>query len=299
MKIERLFAITNILLQKKTVTAAELAQEFGVSVRTIYRDMDILSSSGVPIFTEKGRNGGISVMDHYTLSKTLLTDEEQNQIIMALQSINATGNLEVKDALRKLGNIFQKSIESWIEVDFTEWSKSDEEKETFSIIRDCILSATAVTFRYYNLKGEETKRIVEPLKVVFKSMSWYLYGYCRKRRDFRFFKLSRIKKLEVLTDTFDTKVPETVSFQYSNKSNNLVRMKLKIDRSMAFRVLDEFRSGIISEENDYYLVNVELPKSEWLYSYLLSFGETLTVLEPEEIRMEFIERVKKIEKNYI
>ncbi|RDU22026.1 helix-turn-helix transcriptional regulator [Anaerosacchariphilus polymeriproducens] len=299
MKIDRLFAITNILIQKKTVTAAELAQEFGVSVRTIYRDMDILSSCGIPIFTEKGRNGGISVMDHYTLSKTLLTDEEQNQIIMALQSVNVTGNVEVKDALRKLGNIFQKNIESWIEVDFSEWGKSEEDKEIFYIIRDCILSAQAVTFWYYNGRGEETKRIVEPLKVVFKSMSWYLYGYCRKRKDFRFFKLSRIKNLEVLTDTFDTKIPEEVSFQYKNKFSNIIRLKLKIDRSMGFRVFDEFRSGIITEEKEYFLVDIGLPRSQWLYSYLLGFGETLTVLEPEEIRIEMIDIIKRIEKNYI
>lgn len=298
MKLDRLFAITNLLIDKKTVTAAELAEEFGVSVRTIYRDMDVLSSCGIPVYTEKGRNGGISVMDCYTLSKTLLTDEEQKQIIMALQSMEVTGQIEVGEALLKLRNVFQKNVESWIEIDFSSWEQSDKGRELFGIIKNSILCTKPLSFSYYNSKGEKSNRVVEPLKVVFKGYSWYLYGYCRKRKDFRFFKLSRIEEVHILTDSFETKTPDTVSAKYEEEHYEMVFLKLKINRSMGFRIYDEFRNGKITEEKDCFLIEVYMPKSQWLFSYLLGYGETLTILEPPEIRNKYLEKVKKIEKNY-
>lgn len=298
MKIDRLFAITNILIDKKTVTAAELAAEFGVSVRTIYRDMDILSTCGIPIFTEKGRNGGISIMEQYTLNKTLLTDEEQKQVIMALQSVNVTGNLEVNEALLKVRNVFQKNIKNWIEIDFASWGENEKEKEIFTVIRDSILYTKPVSFLYFSGKGEKSERIVEPLKVIFKGQSWYLYGYCRKRKDFRFFKLSRMSNLKSLSDTFDTEVPDKVSLEYKEPQEELVLLKLRINRSMGFRIFDEFKKAKITEEKETFLVEVYLPKSQWLFSYLLGYGDTLTILEPSEVKQEFVKKLNNIRTNY-
>lgn len=298
MKIDRLFAITNLLIDKKTVTAADLAAEFGVSVRTIYRDMDILSTCGIPIFTEKGRNGGISIMEQYTLNKTLLTDEEQKQIIMALQCVNETGNMEVSEALLKLRNVFQKNIKSWIEIDFSTWGENEKEKEIFSVIRDSILYNNPISFTYFSNKGEESNRVVEPLKVVFKGYSWYLYGYCRRRKDFRFFKLSRMSNLKSISDTFDTEIPDKVSLEYKEPQRELVLVKIRVHRSMGFRIYDELINAKITEEKDTFLVEVALPKGQWLFSYLLGYGETLTILEPIELQQEFMEKLNNIIFNY-
>lgn len=178
MKIDRLFAITNILINKRTVTAAELAEQLGVSVRTIYRDIEILSVNGVPIYTHQGKGGGISIMDGYTIDKTLLSDEEQKQVLLALQSIQAAGHINVENSLNKLRNVFKKDSANWIEIDFSGWEQSDEEKKIFELVRDGILHSTALAFSYYSNTGIKTERIVEPHKLIYKRLQlvliWFL-----------------------------------------------------------------------------------------------------------------------------
>lgn len=300
MKIDRLFSITNMLIDKKTVTAAELADYFNVSIRTIYRDIDILSANGIPIFTSQGKGGGISIVDSYSIDKTLLSDDEQKQVLMALQSVKATGQLEVNEAISKLGGLFQKKNTNWIEIDFSNWQQSDKDKEIFSIIKDSIFNSKAVSFSYFNNKGEKSYRIVEPLKLVFKGQSWYLYGYCRKRDDFRFFKLRRIEELISLEDTIEVKEPSNIPKDYEINNNYEVKnVKLKIDSTMAFRVYDEFQKGKIEFKDNYFIVEVTLQNNDWLYSYLLSFGNKLEVLEPMDIREDFKKLVKGILNNYL
>ena len=86
----RLFEILYQLLGKENVTAAKLAKHFEVSTRTIYRDLDALSAAGIPVYTEKGRNGGVRLMKGFVLNKSLLSKEEQNEILFALQSLKET-----------------------------------------------------------------------------------------------------------------------------------------------------------------------------------------------------------------
>ncbi len=97
MQIDRLFQIVYLLLDRKTMTAKELAAHFEVSVRTILRDIDTLSSASVPIYTIQGKGGGISLLDGYVLNKAALSQAEQNQILIALQILAAAGNTDVKE----------------------------------------------------------------------------------------------------------------------------------------------------------------------------------------------------------
>lgn len=297
MKIDRLFSIVNILLSKNTVTATELANEFNVSVRTIYRDIEFLSTNGIPIYATQGKGGGISILEGYSIDKTLLSNEEQKQIIMALQSVNATGQVNVKESLLKVANIFKNNEINWVEVDFSSWQQNNKDKEIFKILRDCIFSRTEVSFFYYNLKGEKSNRTVEPYKLVFKVNTWYLYGYCNKRKEMRFFKLTRINDLKTLHKNFQKRNLPSNNYSYKEE-NNLIQLKLQVNASMGFRVYDEFRNGIIIEKDNYFLVDIEIPKGQWLFSYLLSFENNIKVLEPEEIKEKYIEIVKNIIKNY-
>ena len=89
MKNDRLFQIVYLLLDKGTMTAPELARALEVSVRTIYRDIDALSLAGVPVYATQGKNGGVSLLPNYAFDKALLSDEEQNQILYAIQSLRA------------------------------------------------------------------------------------------------------------------------------------------------------------------------------------------------------------------
>lgn len=301
MKIDRLFAITNILINKRTVTAAELAEQFGVSVRTIYRDIEILSVNGVPIYTHQGKGGGISIMEGYTIDKTLLSDEEQKQVLLALQSIKAAGHINVENSLNKLRNVFKKDSANWIEIDFSGWEQSDEEKKIFELVRDGILHSTALAFSYYSNTGIKTERIVEPHKLIYKGYSWYLYGFCRLRKDFRFFKLRRIENLSVSDKKhFQNNTPApSLKVSDSNNSEEKHKVILKIDASLAFRVYDEFRNGVIKNCGDYFIVEILLSDKEWVYNYLLGFGSALEVLEPKQYRDRCMEELQKTIKKYL
>lgn len=295
MKTERLFEITFVLLEKRSVTAKELAERFGVSVRTIYRDLDILSACGIPIYTEQGRHGGIYLMEQYSLNKTLLTDTEQSQVVMALQSIKATGQEDVAAPLSKLKGIFQKEFDDWIEIDFSSWGSSEGEKELFSMIRESIRRSVSLHFTYVNTRGESAARSVDPYKLVFKGQSWYLFAYCNLKKDFRFFKLSRIEQPHMEEASFSKRIlPVFKGTDYERQVHQSVKVKLKIDAAIGYRVLDEFRNDILETTETYYIVEKQINDRNWLLTYLLGFGDQMEVLEPTEVRKAYTELLKKM-----
>ena len=114
MQESRLFKIVYHLLDKGQATAPELAEKFEVSVRTIYRDIDALSGAGIPVYAEAGRNGGIHLMSDFVLDKAVLSEEEKQEILTALQSINLTNNIGINQTLQKLSAIFCISSENWL-----------------------------------------------------------------------------------------------------------------------------------------------------------------------------------------
>lgn len=300
MKNDRLFAITYTLINKKSITAPELARQFDVSVRTIYRDIDTLSANGIPIYCVQGKGGGISILDHYSIDKTILSDTEQDQVLMALQSLQVTGQLDVENSISKLASLFHKDLDNWIEVDFSGWGQNDKEKEIFTLIRNSIHDSTLLTFTYFSNKGVESKRIVEPYKLVFKGMQWYLYAYCRTRNDYRFFKLSRMKQLSSLADTFHKSSSQSDSFESTTYSmGEPLKISLLIDKCMAFRVYDEFKNAKITLENDKFFVQAQMPKNDWLIHYLLGFGNALEIVEPQELRDEISKKLKEILNKYL
>lgn len=298
MKIDRLFSIVQILINKKMVTAGELAEHFNVSVRTIYRDIDILSANGIPVYCSQGKGGGISILDNYVIDKAMLSDDEQKQVLLSLQSVNATGQIDVGDSLIKLRNVFKKNNTDWIEIDFSNWEQSDNEKEIFESIKYSIINCRVIECSYFNTKGEISKRKIEPYKLVFKGYQWYVYGFCLMRNDFRFFKLTRIDDLTVLNETFSRKEGISVNTKYNIDTNEIVKVKLKINSRMAARVYDEFRKGKITFNGEFFIVEANIPKNEYLYTYFLAYGNDLEVIEPVEVRREMKILLEKIINKY-
>lgn len=299
MQINRLFEIVYILLDKKIVTAKELSKHFEVSVRTIYRDIDILSGAGIPIYTNKGKGGGISLIEDFVLNKSVLSEKEQKEILMSLQSLNAMKYLEVEPILKKLSTVFNKESTNWIDVDFSHWGSNDTEKEKFKIIKTAILNSEVLGFDYFSSYGEKTSRIAEPLKLVFKGQGWYLYAYCRLKNEFRIFKLRRIHTLVLLNENFKREVPANI-WEGAGKSYNteMVTLVLRIDEKMAYRIFDEFeQENIIRNKDGSYTTTITFPSGEWIFGYIMSYGEYAEVIEPKNIRKEikrkFEESVKK------
>lgn len=115
MQESRLFKIVYHLLDKGQAAAPELAEKFEVSVRTIYRDIDALSGAGVPVYAEAGRNGGIHLMHDFVLDRAVLSEEEKQEILTALQSISFMNKIGSNETLQKLSAIFNMSSENWLE----------------------------------------------------------------------------------------------------------------------------------------------------------------------------------------
>ena len=203
MKDNRLFRILYYILERGKVTASELADKFEVSVRTIYRDIDSISSAGIPIYALQGKGGGIEIAEDFVLSKSLLSENEKRQIMSALQGLDNTAIQHENELLTKLSALFKMKNTSWIEVDFNNWQNNKRYEKVFNDIKSAILNKNIISFSYFSSNEEETNRSVKPVRLLFKSQDWYLYALCLLRHDFRYFKLSRIKNLEISAEKFE------------------------------------------------------------------------------------------------
>ncbi|SJZ43296.1 helix-turn-helix transcriptional regulator [Anaerorhabdus furcosa] len=291
MSAERLFKILNRLIDKNTCTAQELAEELEVSIRTIYRDIDTLTLSGIPVITTQGKGGGITLLDNHIINKTFLTSVEQEQIIMALQSIQNT-SASSSELVLKLKNLFRKDTTNWIEVDLDDWGMTNN---VFEILREAILEKYVVELSYWGLSGKNTIRKVKPARLVFKGKAWYLQGYCLNRKDYRTFKLVRIEKAQITEERFtDILNPPKI---ISEDDSNYEKVILHFDYQYKMRILEEFMESQIQFLDNWIEVVMEVPIDTWIKGYVLSFGSHVQVIEPTHLRQEVEEEIKKMIEN--
>ena len=297
MKDNRLFRILYYILEKEKVTANELAEKFEVSVRTIYRDIDSISSVGVPIFTTQGKGGGIKIDNEFILNKSLFDTNEKEQIIAALQGLEKTNEAYKSELITKLSALFKIKNSNWIEIDFTSWGSNNTYQDLFNALKIAIINKNIISFSYNSSKAEKINRRVKPIRLLFKEQDWYLYAFCLLRNDFRYFKLSRIKDLEVLAINYEDNF-ENIVLKREIKYENTVNIKLKFNKSVAFRVYDEFKAIVEDKKGNLY-VEMKIPNNYKLYNYIFSFGANVEILEPKEIRNQLKNMINKIAKKYI
>lgn len=302
MKESRLFKIIYYLLEKGQATAPELAEKFEVSVRTIYRDIDALSEAGIPVYAETGRSGGIRLMEHFALDKAVLSEEEKQEILTALQSLQATQNIDSEDTVKKLSALFRMGSEDWLEVDFSRWGAKAQDHEKFESLKSAILHCRNVKIRYAGAYASAGERIVSPLKLIYKAKAWYLKAFCMEKQDYRTFKLNRILAFEVLEEGFRKSELESVcSFrEQTNAPEQTCRqITLRFPKEMAYRVYDEFdATQVWRQENGDLIASARMPDDAWLVGFLLSFGAQVDVIEPAYLREVLAEQAKLIlEKN--
>jgi predicted DNA-binding transcriptional regulator YafY len=302
--INRLLGMIYILMRQGTVTAAELAERFEVSVRTIYRDMDTLSAAGIPIYAKKGKNGGICLTEQFVLNKMLLTKDEQQEILSGLVSLRETKAEAGENILQKLGEFFRTDPVDWLAIDLSDWSGS--RVQLYENIKNAILARRLLQFDYYGKNGQMRRRTVEPVKLLFKEYTWYLKAYCRERKDWRLFKLFRIKRLSVQEETFVPRA-ECISQEDAQQGHeiqmdlnmNMTVVDVRIDKREAYRVYDRFEEEEIEVLPDgNFMVHFHLTMDDWGYGVLLSFGPSAEVLAPEAVRQEMKRRVQQMAKWY-
>lgn len=297
MKNNRLFKILYYVLEKGKVTANELAEKYEVSIRTIYRDIDVLSSAGIPIYATQGKGGGIEIADDFVLKKSFLSENEQEQILIALKGLELTNKEYENELLTKLTALFKTKNTNWIEVEFTNWQRSKSYDELFKDIKSAIINKNIVSFTYFSSNKKETSREVKPIRLLFKGWDWYVYAFCLSRNDFRYFKLSRIKEFEILSNTFEDDF-DNIVLKKEMEYEETVFVKVKFDRKMTFRVYDEVSSAIEEDEDGNLYATVELPNNYNLYNYIFSYGDAAEVLEPKEIRDKIKNIINFMDKKY-
>ena len=291
MKESRLVRIIYHLMENGKSTAPELAEKLEVSVRTVYRDIDIISSAGVPIYVTTGRNGGIQIADSFVLDRLLLSDKEKEDIITALRSVSIVDDHN-RDTLSKLSAIFNTKSENWLEVDFSRWGNKSQDNTMFQKIKEAIISHKMLCIVYANTRGEVIERVICPLKMVYKAKSWYIKAFCMNKSDFRIFKLTRIIQARNMEKNFSL-----MEFPQEKKETkvNYENVILRFPQEMAYRIYDEFEVDEINQDdNGDFIICAPMPIDEWLIGYLLSFGSKVYIIEPKYLKKIVYNEAKKI-----
>lgn len=297
--LNRLLGIIYTLMNKGTVTAAELARRYEVSVRTIYRDVEALSMAGIPVYARKGKNGGISLTEQFVLDKMLISKEEQQEILSALASLRETGAGQ-EETLQKLGEFFRSETANWVAIDFSDWS--GRRKDLFEQIRQAVLGHHVMVFDYYGQYGEMRHREVEPMQLLFKEYTWYLRAFCREKGAMRLFKVLRMKRVQVTEERFERRrnlmrMPEDAKMCLGGMGGP--EIVLQVDKKEAYRIYDRFEEEEITvlPEGDF-LIRMHCPIDDWLYGVILSFGPSAKVLKPKEVEEEVRGRISNMYKIY-
>lgn len=289
-----------ILLNHDRVTATQLAVRLSVSVRTVYRYIDTLSTAGVPVYVSKGRNGGVSLLPEYKMNKALVNQDEQIDILTSLKNMRDL-DVESEQTLDKLAAIFQQKPVDWLKIDPTVWRKGNTQTKILAELRGAILSSKFVRFQYLNARNEVSKREVFPFQIIFKNNAWYLSGYSLERNAERLFKLTRLSHLEVVSDQH----PEVTGQPWLAKQNQQpqatqqIRVRLSIDKSLKYRAYEEFpKADIVQLMTGNFEIDTFLNDGDWLITYLLSFGSGLTVVKPDSLKNKLKSEIKKMWTNY-
>lgn len=296
MKIDRLIGILSILLQKDKVTAAELAEKFEVSRRTIVRDIEDLSKAGIPVTASLGRGGGISIMDGFKIDRTLLSEEEMKAVLTGLQSLDSVSESsryrQIMDKLDAENSAKAAHAGNSIIVDLAAWDKSAVSSK-LDTVKSAIENCERIGFMYYSPDRTE-RREIEPYKLVFQWSNWYAWGYCTKRNDYRMFKLTRMTELTAGEKFVPRDIPD-YSCDKLRHAYGGVAVKVRFDSSVKWRLVDEFGAENLSEEKDGSIVMdftwSDVPS---FYSYIAGFREAAEILAPEEYRREFSELLEKM-----
>ena len=286
MKIDRLIGILSILLQKDMVTAPELAEHFEVSRRTINRDIEALSKAGIPIQTLQGSGGGISIMKGYRMDRTLLTSKDMQMILAGLRSLDSvSGSGYYGQLMEKIqtGSSELISGRDSVLIDLSSWYKTSLAPK-ISTIQDAIEKRHILDFYYYAPSGE-SERSIEPYYVVFKWTSWYVYGWCLKRKDYRLFKLNRMDKVRETENGFTCRnapVPDLSSELVYPRN---IILKALFDPDMKWRLVEEFGPDCYEVQKDGRLLLIrDYSDIENLTMWMLTFGDKVEVLDPPEVR---------------
>ena len=300
MKIDRLIGILSILLQEEKITAPELAERYEVSRRTINRDIEDLCKAGIPIRTAQGTGGGISIMDGYCIDRTILTSKDMQMILAGLRGLDSVSGKryygQLMEKIQTGSSEFISGRDSML-IDLSSWYKGSLAPK-IEVIQNAIENRHIIQFMYYAPSGESNRR-VEPYYLVFRWSSWYVWGWCLERKDYRLFKLNRMDCVVETDRGFlrrDVPMPDLSNEKIFPGG---IKVKALFTPNMKWRLVEEFGPNCFTETDDGSLLfSADYTDMENLVTWLMTFGAKVEVLEPEEVRDIICRNAEEILKIY-
>ncbi|MET3132093.1 putative DNA-binding transcriptional regulator YafY [Oxalobacteraceae bacterium GrIS 1.11] len=319
MRASRLLSILTMLQARGRVTAPVLAAACEVSLRTIYRDIDSLSAAGVPVYSERGSDGGYRLLDGYRIQLNGLTEKEAEAFFMVglagpaaelgLGAVLAAAQDKFLSALPAQFRDSAEQMRARFHLDAPAWFARAEQAAYLRPVADAVWAQHPIRIRYQSWKAEK-KRTIEPLGLVLKSGAWYVVG--QVDGDARTYRVARIRELEVLErrferpQAFDLAAYWQASTQRLERElhQNLARIRLS---PRGLTMLEAFTSPFIqataqiSPEVDAegwhtaLLPIVSLPQA---IAELLRFGVDAEVLEPQALRAEMKQAIARMQLIY-
>ena len=298
-RIDRLHAILTHLQSKKRVTAQEMADRFSISLRTVYRDVKSLDESGVPVIGEAGT--GYTIMEGYRLPPVMFTQEEAGAMLLGSKlaekftdgSVKKHFNaalFKIKAVLRSSDKEYVDSLTDHIEILSRQSPASDGSTQYLSAWQQAIVLQKVVDLHYHSGgKEEKTKRHVEPIGLLYYSSAWHLIAWCRLRKGYRDFRLSRMLSVTLKDELFDRKSHPSVQeyIRQNRGAEELQEVVLTFDKKVV-RYLHEqkYLNGFVSEEDlgDYVSMKFLTSSIEYFGRWLLIYGNTVSIESPAALR---------------
>lgn len=304
MKVDRMLEIIVYLLNHDHVPARYLAERFHVSVRTIQRDMVSISSIGIPVYADIGKNGGYSILPDYKIKNTNIRDEEQQLIVKALESLATSYTSDTLNSLiEKYNAIIEKEGDQKVFWDFGVTKENCQVQSMNAMLEQAIAQKSYISFDYHNANGDYSHPTVQPLAIHYKWYAWYLFSYEEARADYRTFKVARMDQLVIEKTHYKQ---EHGRIEERMKESEQAYYKTCIPIEVQF---DWQESGLMKEyfpdcpmettEDGMGRIYIEVPAKERLWkALLLSFGDRVKVIGPKEYREELITTAQKFLSNY-
>ena len=292
MKYQVMVKILILLLSRRKVSAREIAEKYEISLRSVYRYVEELTVSGIPIDVSRGRYGGITIADTYRLPVGFFTKEEYSAAVRAMTAMSSQVSDEaVLSALEKIKRQIKTeskdvSVSGSIIVDGGTWGDTKKFADKMAVCEKAVNGSLSIDIDYISREGEHSRRIIDPHVLIFKQNVWYIYAFCHTKQSFRTFKIGRIKSARFTGGTFEKMMitREEIPLNFRYRTDELTQLCLEISKDSLPDVEEWLGIDNVEPRGDKFVAEISLPDDEILVNKILSFGGGVKVLSPAPLR---------------
>lgn len=302
-----MFGMLTTILNKGKVTAKELSLKFEISKRTVLRYIDAMCVAKIPLITCAGRNGGVKISDNFTLNKIFFTEQELKRlydcITGMLSKYDDSISRSIKDKLCNITLCQKQQILSsnTLLIDSGDFEKAKNNREIFNFLEKSINLCLEITIFYRDLNDSIMQKTIHPHSLVFKTGWWFIYAYCIYKNKFLLFKISQITKISLTKKTFVKQDVDINTLPYNlnwfeNEKN--VNIKLKVSKEIKSEVEHWLNSDNVMEHKDGNIYAFASLPERGLIQKLVSFGNKIMIIEPNDFKQKLLKTINQIEKLY-